>query len=289
MRLCADDAVKVTYEKLSEQLSVAGSGFADIFKLLDKGKGKLLRTRLGIVCAVDEKGTVDESITDKLCALELLHLATLVHDDIIDEAEYRRGLPSVQSAFGKHGAVIAGDYLFTRSFKMLSDGDSDTLRIFSRAVSAVCRGEMLQEQSLFDRTLTPVRYLRTISGKTAALFAAAAVTGQTGSIYLNIGHKFGVVYQVLDDIRDFTGCDNAFGKKPCFSDLKSGVITLPAVYCLQKEPKMTDEDIIGQIGYGIEKAREFAARYRAKACALADRAGLAGKNELNNMFDKIMQ
>ncbi len=283
-----DEAFFITHEKVKEQLKKGGSGFNDISELLLKGEGKSIRTRLGLICSADKQGMVDETITDKLAALELLHLATLVHDDVIDEADIRRGFPSVQAAFGKHGAVIAGDYILTRSLCLLSNCEQEQNKMFLRAVSAVCRGEMLQERSLYDRTLTPLRYLKTVSGKTAALFSVAAAVERHEFATVSLGHKFGIIYQIADDIRDFTGNKSVFGGKPRLSDLKSGVMTLPAIYCLQKDPRLSDEGVLNNIDYGIAKSKEVAHGYYNKLQTLSKRANINRPQDLNIILAKIM-
>ncbi len=283
------EAMLLTKEKVGYELKKGGSAFSDVFSLLSKGQGKFLRTRLGLICSADKRGRVDEKIISRLSALELLHLATLIHDDIIDSAETRRGLPSVQAAFGKHGAVIAGDYLLTRCFSILSNESSEMLSMFARAVSAVCRGEMLQERSLFNRRVTPFHYIKTVSGKTAALFSAAAVTGKNDYAHLSLGHKFGIIYQIYDDIRDFTGSSSSFEGKPFSKDLSSGVITLPAIYCLLKNPNLSDDGILQDIEYGIEQSKMVAESYFNKTKTLSQRAGINQTCDLFDLIKKIMQ
>ena len=283
------DALSFIKENVCNELKKGGSGFSDIFSLLSKGEGKYLRSRLGLACSCDQNGLVAEAVIQRLSAVELLHLATLVHDDVIDDSKERRGLPSVQAAFGKRGAVIAGDYLLTRCFSLLSDESNQRLKLFAKTVSAVCRGEMLQERSLFDRTVTPVHYIKTVSGKTAALFSAAAASGKNDFAHISIGHKFGIVYQIYDDIRDFTGVSKNFCGKPFSKDLKSGVITLPAIFCLNRNPNYTDEQILDDIVYGTERSREVATRYFNKLQKLIERAGVLNPKEINEILNKVMQ
>lgn len=287
--ISTDEAFAITRQKVVCQLKKGGSGFSDVSDLLLKGEGKYLRTRLGLICSADQNNNVDESVTDRLAAIELLHLATLIHDDVIDDADERRGLPSVQAAFGKHGAVIAGDFILTRCFSLLSESNSQQRNLFLRAISAVLKGEMLQERSLFDRTVTPIRYLKTVSGKTAALFAVAAAVSNVESAKLSLGHKFGIIYQIADDIRDFTGQGDSFGGKPKLCDLKSGVITLPAIFCLLKDPQLSDKGILDNIDYGIMKSKQVADRYLNKLQTLCARANINEKGSINNMVIKIMQ
>ncbi len=287
--ITTDKAFVIMREKVRSQLIKGGSGFRDVSNLLLKSEGKYLRTKMGLICSADKNGLVDESVTDKLAAVELLHLATLIHDDVIDSAYTRRGFPSVQAAFGKHGAVIAGDFILTRCFSLISDCNQKQRDLFLRAVSAVCKGEMLQEQSLFDRSITPMRYLRTISGKTAALFSLSAAVGRNDFVTLSLGHKFGMIYQIYDDIRDFTGDNKAFGGKPTMNDFKSGVITLPAIYCLLKDPRLSDDKLIQGIEYGIVKSKELAGRYLTKLYTLIDRANINNPDNIDQIIYKIIQ
>ena len=292
MRIDTEQAAALTSDMLHRQLESCGNEFADVFSLLSRSDGKYVRTRLGIACAADENGTVDERAAVRFCALELLHLATLIHDDIIDEAETRRGLPSVQAAFGRHGAVLAGDYLLTRCFALICDCDPRLVKLFSRAVSGVCRGEMRQDKNRFDRSLTVGSYLRTVSGKTAALFAAAAAAGidcsdanrRKAAACARLGHKFGVAFQIEDDIKDFLKISDG---KPTGNDLRSGIITLPAIYCLTRNAALTDYGILENIGDGIGKSHELAGKYRRKAENIADTICLPQKESISRLFDKI--
>ena len=281
------DALSLVKENVCSELKKGGSGFSDVFSLLSKSEGKYLRSRIGLICSADENGLVDDSAVKRLAAIELLHLASIIHDDVVDDSETRRGLPSVQAVFGKHGAVIAGDYLLTRCFSLVSNECNEQLNLFARTVAALCRGEMRQEKSLFNRRITPMQYIKTISGKTAALFSAAAAVGRSDFAHISLGHKFGVAYQIYDDISDFTGASKNFEGKPFSKDLKSGVITLPTIFCLSRNPDYTDEEIIKDIDYGTTKSREVATAYINKLKQLSKRAGITKPQELGYIIDKI--
>ena len=141
---------------------------ADVTRHLAQGSGKNIRAAMLLAASADENGLVGQDAVTAAAALEILHLATLVHDDIIDDAPTRRGQPSVQQQFGKKTAVISGDYLFCVCFSMIAELASQHPRhigLFSRAISQLCIGELSQHQHNRDTELSVLGYLRIIAGK----------------------------------------------------------------------------------------------------------------------------
>ncbi|WP_313467257.1 polyprenyl synthetase family protein [Carnobacterium sp.] len=177
-------------------------------------------------------------------AIELLHTATLIHDDIIDDSPQRRGKPSVQSKYGKDVAVYAGDYLFTVCFRLLSSyaATADHMEINTRGMERILMGELDQMHLRYQQQMTIRNYLTQISGKTAQLFSLACYSGalnggQTEWFARNcyyIGSHIGMAFQIMDDILDYSQASDVFGK-PVLEDVRQGIYTAPLIYALRKK------------------------------------------------------
>jgi octaprenyl-diphosphate synthase len=201
--------------------------------------GKRLRPALALLSA-GATGKISPSHVDLAVILELIHIATLVHDDIIDGAELRRDQPSANAKWGNAISVLLGDVLFAHALR-LSTGfsNSDICRRIANAAAEVCSGEILQTQRRFDLKLTTADYYRIIEMKTAALFSAACELGAFISeaspsvigALKTFGTKLGTAYQIYDDILDFAGDEERFGKT-LGTDLQKGKFTLPVLLAL---------------------------------------------------------
>lgn len=223
-------------------------------------------------------------------AVELLHTATLIHDDIVDDSPLRRGNPSIQSKYGKDVAVYAGDYLFTVCFRLLSTyaDTQEQVEINSRGMERILMGELDQMYLRYNKRMSIRNYLTQISGKTAQLFALACYSGalnggQTEKFSRNsfyIGSHIGMAFQIIDDILDYSQTSDVFGK-PVLEDVRQGVYTAPLIFALKKdnnrlrelidkETLMTDEDarevrkLVVELG-GLEQAKQLATKYTQKA------------------------
>ena len=173
--------------------------------------------------------------------LELIHMATLVHDDIIDGASTRRQVPTANAKWGEGTAVLLGDALFSHALMLSTDFDDLHLsREIAKASRAVCQGEILQTQRRFDLTLTQADYFRIIEMKTGALFAAATdlaayisgIDGEVRKALNDFGLQLGTAYQIYDDCLDLIGTEEQFGKT-LRTDLEKGKLTLPMLYLLE--------------------------------------------------------
>jgi len=174
---------------------------------------------------------------DLAACVEFIHTATLLHDDVVDESQLRRGLASANAVFGNKASVLVGDFLFARSFQlMVDDGSLKVLAILSKAAATIAEGEVLQLVTQNDLTTTESRYLEVIEGKTAALFAAAC---QIGAVVANrpdreeaalaeYGMKLGIAFQLVDDALDYVA-DQATLGKTVGDDFREGKITLPVL------------------------------------------------------------
>ncbi len=173
-------------------------------------------------------------------AVEFIHTATLLHDDVVDESAERRGNPSANVVYGNQASVLVGDFLFSRSFQlMVEDGSLDVLRILSDAAAVIAEGEVLQLSFANDMTLTLGQYEKIIGCKTAALFAAACeigpvIAGQDeGAIKAlrDYGYNLGMAFQIADDVLDYTADQDRLGKT-VGDDFREGKLTAPVIYAL---------------------------------------------------------
>lgn len=175
---------------------------------------------------------------------EMIHTASLVHDDVVDESDVRRGVPTVHSSFGNRVAVLAGDFLFAQSSWYLANLDNLTVvKLLSEVIMDLAEGEIQQGLNRFETDLTLEAYLDKSYYKTASLIANSAksvgvLSGlpspQLDNLYA-YGRYLGLAFQVVDDILDFTGSSDVLGK-PAGSDLKSGNLTAPVLFALEEKP-----------------------------------------------------
>ena len=186
---------------------------------------------------------------DLAVIVELIHLATLIHDDIIDDAERRRSQPTVNARWGNALSVLLGDSLFAHALDLSTRfDDAEVSRAIARATRDVCSGEIIQTQRRFDLHLAIEEYLRIIELKTATLFAVAAELGarlNTAPIsqveaLTNFGRHLGAAYQIYDDCVDLAGCEKATGKT-LGTDLRKGKMTLPMLQLLRQASAIDKE------------------------------------------------
>jgi heptaprenyl diphosphate synthase len=225
-------------------------------------------------------GTVQsEEILEAAAAIEMIHMATLIHDDIIDEATLRRGQITAQSKFGKDYAVFMGDFLMNRSVGLLKGKDfvSDILR----GTEKVFYGEMLQYSNRYVKNTSVTTYIRVAANKTASLFALSFYLGAKLSQcnwelcrrLRKIGYYFGLSFQIMDDVLDFTADENSIGKD-VQNDINMGFYTLPIIYTarnhdiiweLIEEERFEEMSLFIKESKGLEKTVDLAKRYIDKA------------------------
>ncbi len=208
-----------------------------------RSQGKMLRPALVLMSARLGKD-VDRGDAIKQAALiEMIHLASLVHDDIIDGATTRRGRPTLNSQLGSRRAVIAGDYLLARALTLITDTDQELdPAAISHALGRLCDSEISQDSEEWDFSISKTHYLRRIAGKTATLFAlsgySGALRGNCDPSVMNlmhqIGYSIGMAFQIKDDILDITGSKNDLGKAIGL-DIRSGIATLPLICALEQD------------------------------------------------------
>ena len=204
--------------------------------------GKRLRTALTLF-----SGRLFTYDFDKLLqlaiAFEMTHLATLVHDDIIDRADTRRGIPTVNATYGDGVAILCGDYLFAKTAGIIAElKDHRIDRLFSETVAVVCEGTIIELLSARRMDTSEDRYLDRINRKTACLIAACckggAIVGGADPEQIELiseyGLNLGVAFQIIDDVLDYTGDEKTIGK-PAGNDLRQGLVTLPLIYALRND------------------------------------------------------
>jgi geranylgeranyl pyrophosphate synthase len=234
--------------------------------------GKRLRPMLVFLASpVDTRPPVEAGV-----AVELVHMATLVHDDLIDEARLRHGRPAVWSVHGEAAAVATGDYLFARAFaELAATGDVDAVAILSEAAVALSRGEALQRRQAHDPDTTVESYLERCALKTGKLFEAACrLAGGSAEFGLHLG----IAFQIADDILDCTGDEADTGKVPG-TDLREGTPTLPLLLAAREDEVVRRalaggplEGVLVRVAAtsALRRSREVAREYARRAGAAID-------------------
>ncbi|MBW4643691.1 MAG: solanesyl diphosphate synthase [Goleter apudmare HA4340-LM2] len=245
------------------------------------------RIRPAIVLLVSRATMLEKDITHRHRRLaeitEMIHTASLVHDDVVDESEVRRGVPTVHSLFGNRIAIQAGDFLFAQASWYLANLDNlEVVKLLSQVIMDLATGEIQQGLNHFDTNTTIETYLKKTYYKAATLFANSSkaagllseVSQETAEHLYGYGRNFGLAFQIVDDILDFTSSTDTLGK-PAGSDLKSGNLTAPVLFALEEKPYLEtlierefaqEGDLeqalaLIQDSQGIQRARELAAHH----------------------------
>ncbi|MDF2537965.1 MAG: Polyprenyl synthetase [Herbinix sp.] len=239
-----DEAFDLVKAEINNTLSKSPIVIREYTKHLLASQGKYIRAASVLICAEDKEGMIHPDAVKIAASIEILHLATLVHDDVIDNADLRRGNITLQKKYGKRTAVICGDYLLSVSLRMAASisNRQDFLNLnMPDYVEKVCLGELNQHINNYNVNLTFFNYLKIISGKTAALFEASFFAGAlfTGiseaeaKKYRKLGNYIGMIFQLTDDCIDFENTVET-ANKPVQSDYEQGVITLPLIHALKQ-------------------------------------------------------
>jgi heptaprenyl diphosphate synthase len=225
----------------------------DVAAHLISAGGKRIRPTLTLCAAyaatwgTGAPGPSSDDVVTGAVAVELVQTGSLYHDDVIDEAETRRGVPSVNARWNNIVAILAGDFLLARASSLAASLGADVAGLLAATIGELCRGQVLELQHLFDVDRTEELYESTIEGKTAALFATSCriggmvsrVDAPTLDALTRFGFHLGMCFQVVDDVLDLTATDEALGK-PAGQDLLEGVYTLPVIYALRDTPELRD-------------------------------------------------
>ncbi len=267
---------------LQRVTAAAGAPLASHANATVAAGGKRLRPLLVVVAAEAAGGPAavadgEDRLIRAAVAVELVHSATLVHDDLIDGAQLRRGHPTVAATAGRRAAVATGDLLFSRAFAELArNGDAAQLQALSEASSALAEGELLQREDAFAAHVALDRYMRRCELKTAALFEAAcrlgALNAARGSAELAaalgaFARRIGLAFQMLDDVLDVSGPVERTGKARG-TDLLDGTVTLPFILAREREPELAAIELRSlseddPSGRGMRQAEALCARIAA--------------------------
>ena len=291
---------------------------SDVLDSVFSNPGKRLRSALVLLFGRfgPDYPSCSERLKKAAVIVELTHMASLIHDDIVDDAPLRRGKPSIQSAFGKDIAVYGGDYLLSCVLRAVTEPDMlEIAPLLSQRIADMCSGEMSQHQSRFDEALDENRYFMTISGKTAALFSAACEIGAmvsgctqyTTAIAGRFGHSLGILFQLRDDLLDCLPTREDVGK-PQGVDFANGIYTLPVIYSFadpvhgpilkelaKASHETVPEDLLRQLhslvseAGGLDYTRWMMKQYRERAIhALSQLPAHEVKLPLTSVLDELL-
>src|SRR5271163_1764907 len=249
------ELVKKDLERVEREISLESVASVDavttISRYLQDGGGKRLRPIL-VLLASQLVGGVSEGTVRMAAVVEMIHAATLVHDDVIDIAKTRRGRPSSNAIWGNHTCVLAGDWLYMQAFQVaLRERNFHVLDLLIALTQMMVEGELLQLERIGKIGISEADYMELVDRKTASLFSACArlgalMGGASETTEARLGEfswNLGVAFQLVDDVLDFTSNEKVLGK-PVGSDLREGKVTLPLIYALEDaspaEQKLVD-------------------------------------------------
>lgn len=282
--------LKKTLELMSSSIDLPNKEIEKTILELFHSGGKLLRPAYLLLFAELGKKTDKKKSIALAAAMETLHTATLIHDDIVDEADLRRGVSTLQTKFDKDVAVYSGDYLFIVCFKLLIKYQSSlkSIELNTSSMEKVLLGELGQMSERYNMDVTIEDYLANITGKTAELFALSCFVGcfenGAGSKLANkcreIGKDIGLAFQIVDDILDYSQNEETLGK-PVLEDVRQGVYSLPLICSIESKPELFKPILAKKEGmtqndaqkihelvitcHGVEKAYELATKYTNQA------------------------
>ena len=273
-------------DETEQRLAEVAAGHGDVLAAHAEGTlaagGKRLRPILVFLCGGGDR----ERLVAAAAAVELLHMATLVHDDVLDRAELRRGHPTVFAAAGRQAATATGDLLFSRAFAELArPGGEEAVSALSAASSALARGELVQRADAWDPEVAPERYMERCRLKTSSLFEAScrlgALVGGRPDLAPGLGGfggRIGLAFQMLDDVLDVSGPSERTGK-PRGTDLLDGTVTLPLILARGRDPELAALDLRaevtspGEAAVLCDRIAATGALDEARSRALAEVAG----------------
>ncbi|MGN6216965.1 MAG: polyprenyl synthetase family protein [Solirubrobacterales bacterium] len=227
-------------ELLREAIADQGEPLGDDAAATLAAGGKRLRPMLVLLCAGPQ---LCAEAVPAAAAIELVHMATLVHDDVLDDAPLRRGLPTVAATGGRERATATGDLLFSRAFALLAGADdARAIALLASASVSLARGELMQRRDAFDLGVSEERYLARCRLKTARLFECACLLGRDDERLREFGAEVGLAFQLLDDVLDVSGPPERTGKARG-TDLLDGTVTLPLIEAAKSDPTLRGVDL----------------------------------------------
>ncbi|MFW6149007.1 MAG: polyprenyl synthetase family protein [Atribacterota bacterium] len=303
-----NEAFKDIKEEINRVLCTSPTIIREYTKHLGKTTGKFMRASSLLICAQDNRGFIPQNAITLASAIEILHLATLVHDDVIDNADIRRGAVTLQKKYGNRTAVICGDYLLSVALKLVasvSEKEEYLDRKIPDFVGRVCLGELHQHINNGNYDLSVFQYLKIIAGKTAGMFEAAFYAGaslveeeEVIKKYGRIGRYIGMIFQLTDDCMDFETTESV-ARKPVQSDYEKNVITLPLIHTFkvlenfktraQKQRlSRTEINVMVKKAGGLLYTRNLAKKYYKKALDLLQKVetSVEKKEKIKSIIDK---
>lgn len=278
---------------LLDVVAISGDDYlTEISSHLIKAGGKRLRPLFAVAsaaCALPDGASVPDDVIRGGVAVELVHIGSLYHDDVMDEAEMRRQVISVNARWGNLRAILSGDFLLAKASEIAASLGVEVAGLLASTIAELCRGQVGELQTMYDTSRTEEQYYPSIAGKTASLYAAACRIGGIVSDQpreaidhlTEFGRLYGMAFQVIDDVLDVIATDEQLGK-PAGNDMIEGVYSLPVIYTLAWPEsgalkQMLDDRItlenrhtaieIVRNGPGIERSLETAARFIEEAKA----------------------
>lgn len=266
--------IKLVEDRMRAQADEAHPDLRAALEHLLSAGGKRVRPTLGLLVG-NMLNAPHEKLVTLGAAVELLHTATLVHDDLIDGSLLRRGTPTLNARWSPPATVLTGDFLFARAAKLAAETDHlPLMKLFSDTLAVIVNGELTQmftSRGLINRE----NYYKRIYAKTASLFEMTAraagmvspVGEETIESMRDFGYQIGMAFQIVDDVLDFSGDQNAVGK-PLGSDLLNGLVTLPGIYYAESNPADADILSLPQGGWtNAENMTRLVENIRASGCA----------------------
>ena len=247
---------KVYSESLHSDIKLINT----IIRYISRKKGKQLRPRL---CLLSAKlcGEPTKNTYRSAALIEMIHVATLIHDDVVDDADIRRGWPSVNRVWKNKLSILVGDFMFSKSLtNMIHLKNFDALDVLSSTAERLSQGEIQQIEKAIKKDMTEEIYYQMVSDKTASLFSAACELGvmtvtedndKCGAL-AKFGEKFGLVFQIKDDLLDITGNVEGLGK-PAGFDLKKNILTLPLIHLFEKLDSSDSKKVKRQLRNHVKK------------------------------------
>lgn len=263
------------FEKFFAEQMKSRVGLVELIaRYILRQKGKRIRPTL-VLLSAKTLGNVNEHTYRGAVLVEMLHTATLVHDDVVDNSDTRRGFPSINAIWKNRIAVLMGDYLLARGLQIAVDNNEfEFLKVITNTVKRMSEGELLQIQKIRKLNNDEDTYLKIISDKTASLFSTCTTIGAMSitenqdiiNDFKNFGEYLGIAFQIKDDILDFEGTSSIMGK-PTGNDLRDKKLTLPIIYALKEaeknEVKNIKNLIRGKLGSReINSILEFVNKYK---------------------------
>ncbi|MFA6041702.1 MAG: polyprenyl synthetase family protein [Methylophilus sp.] len=278
--------------KLATVIPTGGPLRAPIKRVVES-PSKRLRSAL-VLAAANSSKSIDEKVVRACTAIELLHLGSLVHDDIMDKSETRWNGPTVYAEEGVNTAILVGDYLFAKANLLASSISQEVAEIIATTIINLCEGQATELADTGNLRRTIDNYHKAIAGKTGSLLAAACTVGglcggvnkQTAVALGSFGESFGVAYQLLDDVLDIISTEALLGK-PVGTDLKEGIYTMPALLTVQDNPKLTPDkinpELLVQSG-SVKKTVELSKQYNQKARTALKNTEYSALSELPDKY-----